>query len=104
MTEIYDNLKPEEIADIEKNWGTTLPQLKKLAAEHDERVRLESIPAEDRRLAQQGKVLENMGFEQIIGMTNVKRRKPIEFQDEDPFALKPEQLVNIMPKQSQDVI
>lgn len=70
-----------------------MPELKKLAIEHDERVRLEAIPAEDKRTAKQGKLLEAMSFDQIIGMTNVKRRKPVEFQEKDPYALDKDKLV-----------
>ena len=99
MTELYDALTPDEIRNIETHWGTTLPELKRLAIEHDERVRLDAIAPENKRTPQQGKMLDKMSFENIIGMTNVKnRRKPIEYQDEDPFALKQEDLVKIVPK------
>ena len=49
MTELYDALTPDEIRNIETHWGTTLPELKRLAIEHDERVRLEAIAPEDKR-------------------------------------------------------
>ena len=51
MPELYNNLTPDEIRNIEVHWGTTLPDLKKLAIEHDERARLEAIAPEDKRTA-----------------------------------------------------
>ena len=49
MLEIYNDLKPNEIQDIEAHWDTSLANLKKLAIEHDERVRIDNIPAEEKR-------------------------------------------------------
>ena len=54
---------------------------------------MDEIPAENKRTAKQGKLLEAMSFDQIIGMTNVKKRKPIEFQERDPYALDRDRLV-----------
>lgn len=35
MSELFEGLTDSEKVDIEKNWGTTLGDLQKLAAKHD---------------------------------------------------------------------
>ena len=66
MMEIYDALTDVEKTDIERNWGTTLDELKELAQQHDAKLLAESIPAEERRSKKQDKVLENLSLFQIM--------------------------------------
>lgn len=49
MSQIYDALTPAEVADIENNWGTSLENIKLLAAKHDAKVAEDAIPAEEKR-------------------------------------------------------
>ena len=49
MMELYNNLKPNEIKEIEANWGTTLENLKKNAIAYDKKEADKAIPSEEKR-------------------------------------------------------
>lgn len=97
MTQIYENLTPTEIADIENNWGTSLENIKELAAKHDAKVAEDAILPEDKRTKKGTQMLDQININQIMEMS-VSERKIVEFQPEDAFTMKADQIVKIGAK------
>jgi len=98
MVQVFQELTETEKQDIEKNWGTTLEELRVLAERHDAQITEEAIPAEEKRSRRKDKtVLEKASMDKIMESA-VTKRKIVEYQAENPYALKKEQLVKITPK------
>ena len=90
MVELYNDLKPHEIENIEKNWPTTLENLKKQAELHDakEAIKNGDVRPEDRRTKQDNKLLEELDFEKILDMySDGEKAGAKEYQTNDPYAL-----------------
>jgi len=86
MIELFEGLSDLEKHDIEKNWGTTLGELKKLAVKHDEQVRIESIPEEERRDKEKDRMLEKVNMGQIM-QSAIGTRRTVEYKGGEQMAI-----------------
>ena len=87
MTEIFQALTDAEKVDIEKNWGTSLDELKVLAERHDAKVLDEAIPDEEKRSKQHDKMLANVDMNQIMSMAVGGGRQAVEYKDSETMSM-----------------
>ena len=88
MMELYNDLKPDEIENIQKNWPTTMENLKEKAMKFDAKQALKDsdVRPEDSRTKSGNKLLDSLTRDQIMQMySSDERFKTKEYQTDDPL-------------------
>ena len=88
MMQLFTNLTETQKQDIERNWGTTLPELQKLAKLHDEQAAQDALLPEEKRFKKDNKMLESLNMDKLMSVA-IYNKKSVEYQaSDDPFAIK----------------
>ena len=86
--ELYNDLKPDEIENIQKNWPTTMENLKEKAMKFDAKQALKDsdVRPEDSRTKSGNKLLDSLTRDQLLQMySSDERFKTKEYQTDDPL-------------------